>query len=86
MIIFILALLTLACFEETIWDVFVWKDHVNIFPLLTGLDPLENQVIPSVLVAFLVLSQVTHYVLDGFIEVFEGYECRDLKNHEHRRS
>jgi hypothetical protein len=65
--VFILALLTFSYFEETIWDVFVWKDHVNIFPFLTQLPPIENQMILSLLVAVLVLPQVTHYVLDGFI-------------------
>lgn len=65
--IFTGVLLTLAYAEETIWDVLVWRDHVSIFPFLTSWTPLENPVLLSILVPLLVLPQITHYVLDGFI-------------------
>lgn len=64
---FLLVLFALAYFEELIWDVFVWKDHLSVFPILTESSPLSNPLLLSVLVPLLVLPQVTHYVLDGFI-------------------
>lgn len=63
--IFILTLLLLAYGEEFLWDVFVWNDHPEIFPAV--FDPVSGGVALTVLVPFLVLPQVTHYILDGFI-------------------
>ncbi|MBT1701414.1 hypothetical protein KK083_31260 [Fulvivirgaceae bacterium PWU4] len=60
-------LLLLAYVEENLWDSMVWKDHPEIFPLLAGLPSLESPLLLSAIVALLVLPQVTHYVLDGFI-------------------
>jgi hypothetical protein len=65
--IFAGVLLLLAYLEESVWDVFVWKDHAAIFPFLVDAAPLEDPLILSLLVPLLVLPQVTHYVLDGFI-------------------
>lgn len=65
--IFAGALLLLAYLEENLWDSLVWKDHVAIFPILSDLSPVENPVVLSLVVSILVLPQVTHYVLDGFI-------------------
>jgi hypothetical protein len=65
--IFAGVLLLLAYLEESAWDIFVWKDHEQIFPFLTQQDPLQHPVILSVLVAVLVLPQITHYVIDGVI-------------------
>jgi hypothetical protein len=65
--IFMTILLGLAYFEETLWDILVWKDHPDIFPFFTAHDPLDNSFILSVIVPLLVLPQITHYVLDGFI-------------------
>ena len=65
--IFLAALFALAYFEESIWDMFVWKDHPDIFPFLTNASPLTNPVAISILVSVLVLPQITHYILDGFI-------------------
>jgi hypothetical protein len=57
----------LAYTEEFFWDVFVWKDHPSIFPFLLDANPISNNLLLSLLVPLLVLPQVTHYVLDGFI-------------------
>lgn len=65
--IFVLILLILSYFEESLWDVLVWKDHASIFPFFTGTSPLTNPWILSIVVPILVLPQLTHYVLDGFI-------------------
>jgi hypothetical protein len=64
-LIFCGVLLLLAYMEEFFWDVLVWKDHPEIFPSLFSKP--DNPAILSFVVAILVLPQVTHYVLDGFI-------------------
>lgn len=65
--IFASTLLLLAYFEESLWDILVWKDHPTIFPFFTMNDPINNSLLLSVIVPLLVLPQLTHYVLDGFI-------------------
>lgn len=65
--VFILTLLMLSYFEESLWDVFVWKDHVSLFPFFTFSNPITDSWLLSIVVPLLVLPQVTHYVLDGFI-------------------
>lgn len=65
--VFVIVLALLAYTEEFFWDVFVWKDHPDIFPFLTHANPITSNVALSILVPLLVLPQVTHYVLDGFI-------------------
>jgi hypothetical protein len=64
--LFLLVLLSFAYLEESLWDVFVWKDHPSIFPFLSDL-PRPNVLLISILVPFLSLPQITHYVIDGFI-------------------
>ncbi len=76
--IFLLMLFVLAYFEELIWDIFVWKDHLAVFPVLTEFSALTNPFLLSILVPILVLPQVTHYVLDGFIWRFS----KDRSNYE----
>jgi hypothetical protein len=65
--IFILVLIVLAYVEENLWDSLVWKDHAEIFPLLSTESPVNNTTLLSIVVSILVLPQITHYVLDGFI-------------------
>lgn len=59
-------LIVLAYIEEYFWDRFVWKEHVDIFPGLSSVF-IEGPALLSLIVAVLVLPQVTHYILDGFI-------------------
>ena len=65
--IFVAVLVTFAYVEESLWDVFVWKDHTDIFPFFAQYASLESSVLLSLIVPLLVLPQITHYVLDGFI-------------------
>jgi hypothetical protein len=65
--IFAGVLLLLAYLEESIWDTFIWRDHPDVFPWSAFFDSVSNSPGLSVLVPLLVLPQVTHYVLDGFI-------------------
>jgi hypothetical protein len=65
--IFVSTLLLFAYLEESLWDILVWKDHPGIFPFFTLANPVTNSWMLSVVVPLLVLPQLTHYVLDGFI-------------------
>jgi hypothetical protein len=64
-IVFAIVLLLLSYTEEFFWDVFVWNDHPELFPSFVS--PVQNPIALAILVPLLVLPQVTHYVLDGFI-------------------
>jgi hypothetical protein len=66
-VLFSAIVIGLAYFEESLWDIFIWKDHPNIFPFLLSVDPLSNSVVLSIIVPLLTLPQITHYILDGFI-------------------
>jgi hypothetical protein len=65
--IFVVTLLILAYLEENFWDGMIWKDHPEIFPVFSNQGALQDPVFLSLAVSLLVLPQVTHYVLDGFI-------------------
>jgi hypothetical protein len=65
--IFIAVVVGLSYIEESLWDIMVWKDHLDLFPFLANSDPIHEHWILSIVVALLVLPQITHYVVDGFI-------------------
>ena len=71
-LVFVSLLLLLAYCEEYFWDVFIWNDHEEVFFGMSG-HALSNSLLLSLLVALLVLPQVTHYVLDGFIWRFSKH-------------
>ncbi|MEO0336153.1 MAG: hypothetical protein AAF202_07155, partial [Pseudomonadota bacterium] len=60
-------LLGLAYVEEGFWDAFVWREHETVFPAFQSLPFLTDEVLKSAAVALLILPQLTHYILDGFI-------------------
>jgi hypothetical protein len=55
-----------AILEESLWDVWVWQDHKEVFAFANYLPSFPTALI-WVLVPLLTLPQLTHYVLDGFI-------------------
>lgn len=65
--IFLITILLLAYIEEFLWDVLVWNDHPELFPVVFTFITSGDPGVLSVIVSMLVLPQVTHYVLDGFI-------------------
>jgi hypothetical protein len=65
--IFLITILLLAYIEEYFWDAFVWNDHPELFPAVFTLITTDQPWVLSIIVSMLVLPQVTHYVLDGFI-------------------
>lgn len=66
-VLFLGIIFLLAYLEEGLWDMTVWKEHVNLFRIfhLFGHPLRESWLI--LVVPLLALPQVTHYIIDGFI-------------------
>lgn len=58
--LFILVILAFAFFEEFLWEILVWNEHFSL-NLNVSLNWFQF------LVPLLVVPQLTHYLLDGFI-------------------
>lgn len=58
--LFILIILGFALFEEFLWEILIWREHFS-FNFKISLNWFQ------VLVPLLVVPQLTHYLLDGFI-------------------
>jgi len=56
-----------AYVEEGIWDGFVWREHLRIFPVFDQLPQIDTANLLAVLVPLLTVPQLTHYVLDAVI-------------------
>jgi hypothetical protein len=66
--VFIPILVILAFLEEAFWDAFIWRDHGVFFDSFYFLPQLAaNSTVQALALAVLILPQLTHYVLDGFI-------------------
>jgi len=63
--LFLLPLVVLAYLEEGAWDIFVWREHLDLFPNFNIQVP--SHTILSFIVPILILPQLTHYILDAFI-------------------
>lgn len=60
-LLFVLIIIGFAFFEELMWEVLVWREHFSIQSIELSLSWQQF------LVPFLVVPQLTHYLLDGFI-------------------
>jgi len=58
--LFIAVILGFAFFEELIWEILVWNEHFSL-----NIRVSENWF--QFLIPLLVVPQLTHYLLDGFI-------------------
>ena len=65
--VYVGVLALLAYFEEGLWDGFVWREHLAVFPIFNKLPALSDHATLALLVPILALPQSTHYLLDGFI-------------------
>ncbi|KFF11639.1 hypothetical protein IW15_15645 [Chryseobacterium soli] len=59
-LLFIMVIIGFAFFEELLWEVLVWNDHFSLYLDLSGRWL-------QIVVPLLVVPQLTHYLLDGFI-------------------
>lgn len=57
----------LAYAEEGLWDGFVWREHLALFPWAQGFPGLPEGGTLTWLVPLLTLPQSTHYLIDGFL-------------------
>lgn len=65
-------LVALAYFEVGLWDVLVWRDHMQFYHWLAFLPQVQEPGLVALLVPLLAVPQATHYVLDGFIWRIRG--------------
>lgn len=66
-IFFLSVLFFLAFVEEGLWAGFIWREHLSLFPGFSLLEKITQKEVLTLLVPLLILPQITHYVLDGFI-------------------
>ncbi len=57
----------LAYFEEGLWDWAVWKEHEQVFSIFHRAPIHISNTALAIIIPFLTLPQITHYVIDGFI-------------------
>ena len=69
-------LIFLAYAEEGLWDGFVWKDHMALFPGFSNLPTIQDRTILSVLIPLLALPQSTHYIFDAFLWRVRGKDSK----------
>src|SRR5262249_50232049 len=65
--VYVGVLALLAYLEEGLWDGFIWREHLSVFPIFNKLPALTDHTTLTWLVPILALPQSTHYLLDGFI-------------------
>jgi hypothetical protein len=66
-VLFLGIIFFLAYFEEGLWDMTVWKEHVSLFSVFHLFGHRLHGNWLTLVVPLLALPQVTHYVIDGFI-------------------
>ncbi|MCF0069419.1 hypothetical protein LZD49_02990 [Dyadobacter sp. CY261] len=66
-LLFLGLIFLLAYFEEGLWDRAVWKEHRNLFSLFYHFPLGADKSALALIVPFLAVPQITHYVIDGFI-------------------
>lgn len=60
--------------EEGFWDSLVWKEHQSIFSFFYSITPPIFIKAKMFLIPLLIVPQLTHYILDGFIwKVSKGH-------------
>ena len=69
--VFLGLIFALGYFEESIWDMFIWRERGSLYPGAEILVALPDEAYAAI-VPLLVLPQATHYVLDAWIWKFDG--------------
>lgn len=62
---FFVVILTLAVFEEYLWDLFIWHERAGLFGIKEFIE--LNPFLVSIVIGLLSTPQTTHYLLDGII-------------------
>lgn len=66
-VLFLGLIFLLAYMEEGLWDVTVWKEHTSVFKIFHIISAKFSDTVLALLVPLLVLPQLTHYIIDGYI-------------------
>lgn len=66
-VIFLISIVCLAYVEEGLWDWLVWQEHGAVFFQQANFSFHTSDALLSFLVPLLVVPQLTHYILDGFV-------------------
>jgi phosphatidylglycerophosphate synthase len=66
-LIFLGIIFGFAFVEEGLWDMTLWKEHLQVFRFFHFSDLEFSDTALSIIVPLLALPQVTHYIIDGFI-------------------
>ena len=69
--VFLGLILALGYFEESIWDMFIWRERGSLYPGAEISQQLPDEAFAAI-VPLLVLPQATHYVLDAWIWKFDS--------------
>lgn len=67
LVLFLGIIFLLAYIEEGLWDLTVWREHVNLFKIFHVFGHRLHEDWLILVVPLLALPQVTHYIIDGFI-------------------
>ncbi len=74
-ILFYTIVFAFAYFEETLWDVFIWRENNVPFGwLYSTFKQLNDDQIISLFIPLLIMPQVVHYILDGYIWRKKDYQ------------
>lgn len=65
--LFLLAIALPGYLEEGFWDGLVWHEHQSVFPMFASLGHHTAAELRNLLIPLLIVPQLTHYVIDGFI-------------------
>lgn len=70
--VFAFILLIAAFIEEGFWDALIWREHGEYFSSFYFMESAASNAGVALALALLVLPQLTHYILDGFIWKSKG--------------
>ncbi len=72
--VFVFMLLVIAFVEEGFWDALIWREHEDLFSGFYFLNSANSAFAKALALALLILPQLSHYILDGFIWKSKGYK------------
>ena len=72
--LFLAVIIVFAFIEEGFWDSFIWREHAQYFSSYYFLPAATSPWGVALALSLLILPQVTHYLLDGFIWKTNGQQ------------
>jgi hypothetical protein len=72
----------MAFIEEGFWDAIIWNEHASIFKIFDPLKSVFNSTWKQLIIPLLIVPQLTHYILDGFIWKISKGHLPDFKQQQ----